>query len=99
MYHHLGYRKELLYRLDLILNAQEDINAAITAVTELVADIQARIGDLADDLSAWQNSQPASVDTSGLTPVIEQVAQVQAALDAQVASVTSALTPPPATGV
>jgi hypothetical protein len=79
------------------MSAQDDINAAVTAVTGLFTDLQAQVTQLATDVNELgaliQSGQP--VDTSALNNITATVAGVQATVDNAVSSVT-ALTPPPA---
>ena len=92
------------------MTAQDDINNAVTVVTGLLSDIQARVtdantqlGTLATDLTAIQQQIAAGqpVSTAALDTVVGNVAAVQASLDSMgaaldtgVANVTAVAVPP-----
>lgn len=88
----LGY---VLEGMEKLMAAQDDINAAVTAVAGVLGDVQADVATLANDLDAWMKANPG-VDTSALAPLVANAQSVQAALDSQVAAITNAVNPAPA---
>lgn len=88
-------------KLDQIMTAQDDINAAVATVTALLNDISAQVTALATDLQTLTSELGAQgVDTTALNSVTAQVSGIQSALDQGVAGITSLATsnePPPPT--
>ena len=91
--------RETTGRLDKIMAAQDDINAAVTAVTGLLTDIQGQVATLATDLQQIQAllASGQTVDTSALDAAVANVAGIQSALDSGVSAVTAVASPPPPT--
>lgn len=83
-------------KLDQIMTAQDDINAAVATVTALLTDLQAQTAQLATDLQTLTTElQGQGVDTTALNQVTSQVAGIQQALDQGVTAITNLATPPP----
>lgn len=85
--------EEINHKLGVLMAAQDDINNAIAGVTAIVTDlqtdattVQGYVASLVTDLAAWVAAQPATVDTSGLAPLVTAGQAAQAAVDAQVAA-------------
>jgi small-conductance mechanosensitive channel len=76
---------------------QTDIDNATTAITGLLADMQADIAAIGTGVTNIQNLLAADgpVDTTALDTEVANIAQAQASLDAAAASVTNVV--PPAT--
>ncbi len=88
----LGY---VLEGMEKVMAAQDDINAAVSAIGGVLTDVQNQVGTLANDLDAWIKANP-QVDTSALAPLVANAQSVQAALDSQVTAITDAVNPAPA---
>lgn len=85
----------VLERMEMIVAAQDDINAAVSAVAAVLTDVQNDVSTLANDLDAWTKANP-QVDTSALAPLVANAQSIQAALDTQVQAITTAVNPAPA---
>jgi hypothetical protein len=68
----------ILQRLEKIMTAQDDVNAAVAAIQELVTDLAAAVANIQAQLA----QQGASVDTSQLDALVAQLPTVQASVDA-----------------
>jgi hypothetical protein len=79
---------EILRRIeqkaDRIMAAQDDINAAVTALTGFLSDLSSAVQAIQAELSAA--GTPA--DTSALNTVVSQLPAAQAAVDALTRPVT-----------
>jgi hypothetical protein len=80
---------------NILMTAQDDINATLTEISAVLADVKTDADTLGTDLKAWVTANP-TVDTSGLAPLVANAQAIQAALDAQVAAITTAVNPAPA---
>lgn len=89
-------------KLEKIMAAQDDINAADQAIVGLLTDMQgdiATIGTALTSIQAALAALPESVDTTQLDADVASIAAAQANLDAAAASVAStAPQAPPVTG-
>ena len=78
--------------------AQDDINAAVTAIHGLLSDVAAQVATLGTDITAIQteiaNLQAGGVDTSALDTAVASIAATQASLDTAVQNVSAIATPP-----
>jgi hypothetical protein len=86
-------------KLEKIMAAQDDINAAGQAIIGLLTDMQADIAEIGNGVTAIQAAlaaMPAAVDTTALDAAVAQIAQAQASLDASAASVANVVPPAPA---
>ena len=81
------------------MSAQDDINAAVAAVGNLLTDIGAQVTQLGTDVTAIQaeiaSLQGQGVDTSALNTLVSSVAATQASLDNSVSSATALVPPAP----
>ena len=100
---HLAARLDAIdEKLERIMTAQDDINAAVAEDNSLLTDLGTQVTAVQAAQAAFeaQISQLSSqgVDTSGLVTANEQLAAAQAPLDAAVQALTAASTPatPPA---
>jgi hypothetical protein len=100
---HLAARLDaILEKLEKIMTAQDDINAAVAEDNTLLTDLGTQVTAVqaAQAAFAAQISQLSSqgVDTSGLVTANEALTAAQAPLDAAVQALTAASTPatPPA---
>ena len=64
---------------DRIMAAQDDINAAVSALNQFLTNLSADVGKIQAGLAAGGGTP---VDTSGLNTVIGQLPAAQSALDA-----------------
>lgn len=89
-------------KLEFIMAAQDDINAAVAEDTALLADLTTQAQAIGAAQAAFAteiaNLQSQGVDTSGLVAANEQLAAAQAPLDAAVAALTAASAPPAPAG-
>jgi hypothetical protein len=74
-------------KVDQIMAAQDDINAAVTALTAFLTDLSTDVAAIKTQLT-----DGGTVDTSALNTVVGQLPAAQAALDALANPVP---TPPP----
>jgi ubiquinone biosynthesis protein UbiJ len=79
-------------KLDVLMTAQSDVDAAVAALNSFLSDVATQVTDIAAALAAGGGTP---VDTTALNAVIAQVPAVQAALDALVPATTA--TPSPTT--
>jgi hypothetical protein len=79
------------HKVDRIMAAQDDINAAVAALGSFLTDLSGGVTAIQNELAA----APAAVDTSALNTIIGQLPAAQAALDA-LANPAAATPPPPA---
>lgn len=88
---------ELNSKMDAIMTAQDDINAAVAAFGTILTDLQAQVTQLGADVAALAALLAAGqpVDTTALNAITATAAGIQSSLDSAVSSVT-ALAPPPA---
>jgi hypothetical protein len=96
---HLAARLDAIDRkLEMIMAAQDDIDAAVAEDSTLLADLSAQVTAVAAAQAAFAaeiaSLQSAGVDTSGLVTVNAALAAAQAPLDAAVAALTAASAPP-----
>lgn len=74
---------ELLYtidgKLDQIMSAQSDVDAAVAALNSFLSDVATQVTNIEAALAAGGGTP---VDTTALNSVVAQVPTVQAALDA-----------------
>jgi len=87
--------EKILDNQESLMAAQDDVNAAITAIGVVLTDVSAQVSALSSDLAAWVAKQPATVDTSGLAAMVASAQAAQAALDAQTKAITDAVNPAP----
>ena len=66
-------------KVDQIMAAQDDINAAVTALTAFLTDLSTDVAAIKTELA---NGGGGTVDTSALNSVVGQLPAAQAALDA-----------------
>jgi|HubBroStandDraft_5_1064220.scaffolds.fasta_scaffold07161_4 DNA-binding FrmR family transcriptional regulator len=76
-------------KVDTLMSAQSDVDAAVAALNEFLSDVAEQITAIQAELTA----DGTPVDTSALNAVIAQVPAVQEALDALAPATT---TPAPA---
>jgi ABC-type transporter Mla subunit MlaD len=67
-------------KVDQLMAAQDDINAAVTAVNSFLTDLSTQVADIKAALAAGGGGTP--VDTSALNTAVGQFPAAQAALDA-----------------
>jgi hypothetical protein len=88
---------DILRKLERIMTAQDDINAAVAAFSTILTDIQGQVATLGTDVQQLTtligSGQP--VDTSALDAIVATAAGIQSSLDTAVGSVTALATPPP----
>jgi hypothetical protein len=88
---------DILRKLERIMTAQDDINAATAAFSTILTDIQGQVATLGTDVQQLTtligSGQP--VDTSALDAIVATAAGIQSSLDTAVGSVTALATPPP----
>jgi hypothetical protein len=75
-------------KLDILMSAQTDVDNAVSVLNGFLSDVATQITNIEAALTA----DGTPVDTSALNSVIDQVPQVQAALDALAPAPSS--TPP-----
>jgi hypothetical protein len=90
-------------KLEKIMAAQDDINAADQAIVGLLTDMQGDIATIGTGITSIQAALaalPESVDTTQLDTDVASIAQAQANLDAAAASVANVVpaAPQPVTG-
>lgn len=86
-------------KLEKIMAAQDDINAADQAIVGLLTDMAgdiATIGTAVTAIQAALAALPESVDTTQLDADVEKIADAQANLDAAAASVAGTVPATPA---
>lgn len=91
--------QRLNQKLEAIMAAQDDVNAAGQAILGLLADMQtdiATIGTGVQAVIAALAALPASVDTTQLNADVAQIQAAQQSLDAAAASVANVVPPAPA---
>jgi hypothetical protein len=88
---------DILRKLERIMTAQDDINAATAAFSTILTDIQGQVATLGTDVQQLTtligSGQP--VDTSALDAIVATAAGIQTSLDTAVGSVTALATPTP----
>jgi hypothetical protein len=84
--------KRIEQKADMLMAAQDDVNAAVTALTSFLGDLSTQVQAIAADLAAG-GSTP--VDTSALNSVVGQLPAAQAAVDALTAPAAPAPNPAP----
>lgn len=88
-----GHEHEQLQRIeqkvDKLMAAQDDINAAVTALDSFLADLSSQVQKISAALAA--GGTPA--DTSALNTVVSQLPAAQAAVDALTAPAAQPVTP------
>lgn len=88
--------RHLSQKLERIMAAQDDVNAAGEAILGLLNDMQADITTIGTGITAIQAALaalPAEVDTTQLNADVAQIAQAQANLDAAASSVANVVPP------
>jgi outer membrane murein-binding lipoprotein Lpp len=84
---------EILHRIeqkvDRLMAAQDDINAAVTALDSFLSDLSAAVQSIQAELAA-AGTPP---DTTALNSVIAQLPAAQAAVDALVTPAAGPVTP------
>jgi hypothetical protein len=91
--------QRLTERIDIIMAAQDDINAAVAQIDTTDADIATQvtnIGAVITAIQAWIAEQPASVDTSALVTAMGALSASQATLDSAVTAAQGTVPPAPA---
>lgn len=78
-------------KLDTIMSAQSDVDAAVAALNSFLSDVATQVTNIEAALAAGGGTP---VDTTALNSVIDQVPTVQAALDA-LAPTSPPVTPAP----
>lgn len=95
----LASLKTLDRKVDKIMTAQSDIDAATAALTALTGDVATNVGQLVNTdipaIKAALAALPASVDTTALDAAVAAAEGTAASLDTAVGDVT-ALEPAPA---
>jgi hypothetical protein len=89
----------ILQRLEKIMAAQDDINAADQAIVGLLNDMQADISTIGTgvaNIQAALAALPPEVDTTQLDADVANIAAAQASLDAAASSVANVVPAPPA---
>jgi hypothetical protein len=83
-------------KADLLMAAQDDVNAAVTALNSFLSDLSTQV----QAISAVLAADGTPVDTTALNTVIAQLPAAQAAVDALAppAAVTPPVTGAPVTG-
>jgi hypothetical protein len=90
-------------KVDRLMTAQDDVNAAVSAVSSFLSDLSTQVQAIGARLDAGGSGTP--VDTSKLNAIVAQLPAAQAAVDALAAGGTGTgtgpvVTPPvPASGV
>ena len=90
-----GAESRLMALLENIMSEQQSINAAVTALTGLVNDVQAETATLTtavEGIRAYIAAHP-DVDTSQLEALVTRVSGVQQNLDTAVAGAAQVLPP------
>lgn len=79
--------------------SQDDINAAVTAITSLLTDLSAQAATILTDITAVQGQIGAgqAVDTTALDSAVSGIEAVQTALDDAVTNLSTVAEPPAAT--
>lgn len=85
----------------MIVSAQDDINAAAQRLADLKAKVESddsALNAAVVNIQAWINSQPASVDTSGLAAEVDALSGAVDANAADIAAAAALVPAPPAGG-
>lgn len=86
-------------KLEKIMAAQDDVNAADQAIVGLLTDMAADIATIGTGIASIQAALaalPPEVDTTQLDADVANIAAAQASLDAAAASVANVVPPAPA---
>jgi hypothetical protein len=77
-------------KLDQIMSAQSDVDAAVAALNPFLSDVATQITNIAAALEAGGGTP---VDTTALNSIVAQIPAVQAALDALAPAAAPPATP------
>jgi hypothetical protein len=84
-------------KVSKFMAAQDDINAATTALSGVVTDLTSTVQQLANEFAALQNAAGVPVDVKPLEAIVVNLQNVQASIDAlAVANAPAAPADPPA---